>query len=30
MQEVEDIRLPKEDSNIVVIDDDLVSTENDF
>ena len=30
MQEVEDIRLSKEDSNIVVVDDDLVSTENDF
>ena len=29
MPEVEDIRLSKEDSNIVV-DDDLVSTENDF
>ena len=29
MQEVEDIRLSKEVSNIVV-DDDLVSTENDF
>ena len=29
MQEVEDIRLSKEDSNIVVVDD-LVSTENDF
>ena len=29
MQEVEDIRLFKEDSNIVV-DDDLVSIENDF
>ena len=29
MQEVEDIRLSKEDSNVVV-DDDLVSTENDF
>ena len=29
MQEVEDIRLSKEDSNIVV-DDDLVFTENDF
>ena len=29
MQEVEDIRLSKEDLNIVV-DDDLVSTENDF
>ena len=29
MKEVEDIRLSKEDSNIVV-DDDLVSTENDL
>ena len=29
VQEIEDIRLSKEDSNIVV-DDDLVSTENDF
>ena len=29
MHEVEDIRLSKEDSNIVV-DDDIVSTENDF
>ena len=29
MQEVEDIQLSKEDSNIVV-DDDIVSTENDF
>ena len=29
MQEVEDIQLSKEDSNIFV-DDDLVSTENDF
>ena len=29
MQEVENIRLSKEDSNIVV-DDDLVFTENDF